>query len=315
MGKLIQTTAFLAALTLSSAVAAEEYARARDEAKTHANVIYGMHGGLALLMDVYQPADANGHALLFIYGCGWHSPPGYDGFSLKDRPGTLQRIQPLLELGFTVFVINHRTAPLFRYPAAVEDVQRAVRYIRHRRREYGVTLDAIAVVGHSSGGHLGLMLALRAIPGDESAKDPVERERGGVDAVASLAGPTDLTADDWSSWPAGVLSSFVGQLQARPPFTHAFPNVHQEASPITYVDADDPPVLLIHGTKDDIVPVTQARALARALKETDARIDYWEVEGAGHGLDEMLRGSDPDAASMEKVGRWLLDQLHEQTGK
>lgn len=311
MLRLICTLVLIVLATGAIARAGEE----PEALKTHENVIYGMHGGLALLMDVYQPAESKGHALLFIDGCGWHSPPGYEGFSLKDRPATAERIRPLVEIGFTVFVINHRTAPLFRYPAAVEDVQRAVRHIRHHRKDYGVTSDKIAAIGHSSGGHLSLMLALRKLTGDETVRDAVERERGGVDTVASLAGPTNLASHDWKAWPSDFVASFVGGVRNHPDFPIIITNVHRDASPITYVDSDDPPVLLIHGTEDQIVPVTQSRALAKALGEVDAKIEYWEVDGAGHGIDEMLGGSNAGAPSMEKVGRWLLARLEETQAK
>lgn len=277
--------------------------------KSHENVIYGMHGGLALLMDVYQPEASNGRGLLLIFGSGWQSPPGYDGFSIKDVSPARPLVGPLLEQGFTVFAINHRTAPLYRYPAAVEDAQRAVRFIRNHAQEYGVTSDKIAAMGHSSGGHLVLMLALNPQPGDPSARDPVERERAGVEAVVALAGPTDLTAADLSPWSAEVVASFIGQMKDYP----GFANLHEEASPVTYVDAGDPPVFLIHGTDDPIVPVTQAQVLRDALEAAQVECRYVEVEGAGHGTEVLIARSGQQANSVpfEQVTRWLLDRTEQ----
>ena len=110
-----------------------------DAPAVHKNVVYGMHGGLALLMDVYEPAESNGHALLYIAGSGWHWPTDYGAGGIKDAvaSGALGGGgDEFADVGFTVFVINHRQAPLFRYPAAVEDARRAVRYIRHHGDEY-----------------------------------------------------------------------------------------------------------------------------------------------------------------------------------
>jgi acetyl esterase/lipase len=195
--------------------AAATHAQDADAPAVHKNVVYGMHGGLALLLDVYEPAESNGHALLFIAGSGWHWPTNYGAGGIKDAvaSGVLGggSTAVFTGAGFTVFVINHRQAPLFRYPAAVEDARRAVRYIRHHGHEYGVTEEAIAAFGISSGAHLVLMLALGDGPGDPESADEVERHSSKVDVVAAFAGPTDLTAEDWMETigPA-YMTSFIG---------------------------------------------------------------------------------------------------------
>ena len=96
------------------------------QARVEQNVVYGMYSGLALLMDVHHPAEPNGVGVILIWGSGWHGPTTYDARQLKRR--SVPKI--FLDVGYTVFAINHRNAPRFRYPAAVEDVQRAVRFVR-----------------------------------------------------------------------------------------------------------------------------------------------------------------------------------------
>ena len=128
--------------------------------RVETNVVYGMYSGLALLMDIYFPEKPNGHGIIFIPGSGWHARLSYDARPLKnavsDRLDPFQRMlaQELINAGYTVFVINHRAAPRFRYPAAVEDSQRAVRFIRYNANRFGINSDRIGGVGYSSGGHL-----------------------------------------------------------------------------------------------------------------------------------------------------------------
>ncbi|MEE8361474.1 MAG: alpha/beta hydrolase, partial [Gemmatimonadales bacterium] len=100
------------------------------QARVDQNVVYGMYSGLALLMDVHHPAEPNGYGIIQIGGSGWHAPTAYSARQLKRGPP-----QIFLDAGYTVFTINHRAAPRFRYPAAVEDAQRAVRFVRHNAEQ------------------------------------------------------------------------------------------------------------------------------------------------------------------------------------
>ena len=137
------------------------------------NVVYGMYSGLALLMDVHVPAKSNGRGVLFVAGNAWQSPLAYSAASLKD--GQVQDWAPsLLSAGYTVFAINHRAAPRFHYPAPVEDVQRAVRFIRHNARQYGIDGTKLGAAGGSSGGHL--VGWWRCGSRNRGDSDPVNRE-------------------------------------------------------------------------------------------------------------------------------------------
>src|SRR5262245_56751952 len=95
------------------------------------NVVYGMYSGLAMLMIVYHPAKSNGHGILYINGSGWHSPLAYAAVPLKETPLGIAYAEALQNAGYMVFALNHRQAPRFRYPGAIEDAQRAVRFVRH----------------------------------------------------------------------------------------------------------------------------------------------------------------------------------------
>jgi len=114
--------------------------QANEQARVEKNVVYGMYSGLALLMDVHHPAKPNGRGVVFISGSGWQAPMTYGATGLKEQQIDIWG-PPLLQAGYTVFAINHRAAPRFHYPAAVEDVQRAIRFVRHQ--EDDITIISI----------------------------------------------------------------------------------------------------------------------------------------------------------------------------
>src|SRR5262245_23080566 len=148
------------------------------------DVVYGMHSGLALLLDVHRPAQPNGFGVVAIFGSGWQSPGEYDAPQLKDHAPQLRvLVAPLVSAGYTVFAINHRAAPRFRYPAAIEDAERAVRWVRASATRFGIAPDHIGAIGASSGGHLVSLLGVgREAPTDDAAS-PIDRQSARVQAV------------------------------------------------------------------------------------------------------------------------------------
>jgi len=247
------------------------------QVRVEKNVVYGMVSGLALLMDVHHPAEPNGYGLMWIWGSGWHAPPEYGSWQLKDW--ALPQIY--LDAGYTVFAINHREASLFHYPEVVEDVQRAVRFIRYHAAEYGVDPDRLAGWGGSSGGHLVNMLATLDGTGDADDPDPVNRESSKLQLVVSRAGPTALW--DFEGGSIQHVASFMGGIPDGPTWVRAY----REASPITHVTSDDPPMLLIHGDADAVVPFAQSEQFARALRDAGVDVDLIRVEGGDHGANDM----------------------------
>ena len=148
-----------------------------------------MYSGAALLMDVHRPAKSNGYGIVYVSGSGWTSPMAYSSWQLKSNAQSLQYAKPLVVAGYTVFTINHRSLPRFRYPAAVEDVQRAVRFVRHNAAMFGIRPDRIGAAGGSSGGHLVSMLGTLDGKGNANDADPVERESAKVQCVVARAAP------------------------------------------------------------------------------------------------------------------------------
>ncbi|MBL8176570.1 MAG: alpha/beta hydrolase [Bryobacterales bacterium] len=248
------------------------------------NVIYGMHSGLALLMDVYKPVEGNGYGVVVIPGSGWHATVGYGAQPLKEGREFAAHVERLVAKGYTAFVINHRAAPVYRYPDAVHDAQRAVRYVRHHARRYGIRAERIGALGGSSGGHLVNLLGVLDGKGDGEAEDPVERESAKVQTVVALYAPSDMAKVD-TAFGSVTVTAFLGMRTPRSdlPRNTAEARLYREASPVTHVSADDPPFLLLHGDADAVVPYGQSETMEAALRRAGVEVKLVRVPGGGHG--------------------------------
>jgi acetyl esterase/lipase len=243
---------------------------------SESNVIFGTYSGLALLMDVYKPTSPNGYGIVLIPGSGWHQPLPYNANLLKQSREFVLYIPKLNAAGYTLFVVTHRAAPRFHYPDAVEDVQRAVRYVRKNAASYGIDKDRIGALGASSGGHLVGMLGTLDGKGTSDSPDPVEQQSSKVQCVVALYPVTDpAKVETPSGLPA--VTSFMG-APAR--FDQ---KRYRDAAPLTHVTADDPPFLLIHGDADKTVPYSQSEAMEAALKAVGVTVKLVRVPGADHG--------------------------------
>ena len=304
---MVRTSSFLAAITVALIAPASLQAQARVES----NVIYGMYSGLALLMDVYHPADPNGYGIVVISGSGWHAPLSLDARPLKRGAGVGSANSPataLSESGYTLFSINHRAAPRFRYPAAVEDAQRAVRYIRHHADQYEIDPDRIGAIGNSSGGHLVSMLGV--LDGDGSPEDssPANQKSSKVQAVVALFPATDLVAFvRGADGDRPAVTSFVGTRLRGNPQSEEF-LLYAEASPTTHVSSDDPPVLLIHGDADATVPFNQSELFQEELATAGVTVELIRVPGGGHGNLRVPNGPDFVGATVDWFNRHLRNQ-------
>lgn len=245
------------------------------------NVVYGMYSGTALLMDVHRPANPNGYGIILVSGSGWTAPMAYSAAPLKSITASLQYAKPLVAAGYTVFCVNHRALPRFHYPAAVEDVQRAVRFVRNNASSFGIRPDRIGAAGGSSGGHLVSMLGTLDGKGNPDDPDPVERESAKVQCVVARAAPINF----FKMRTAGI--SFLGMgapTGTGPDSTKSLEyQTYYAASPISHVSPDDPPFLLLHGDKDESVPFAQSEEMEQALKAVGVPVKLIRIEGAGHG--------------------------------
>ncbi|MEJ0084718.1 MAG: alpha/beta hydrolase [Pseudomonadota bacterium] len=295
--------ALIACATLASGACAAAPAKP-PVPRVDTNVVYGMYSGLALLLDVYHPVKPNGFGVVFISGSGWQADQAYGAAPLKSQQIPLWG-PPLLAAGYTVFAINHRAAPRFHYPAAIEDVQRAIRFVRHNSAAYGVDPAHLGGVGGSSGGHLLGLAAMLASSGDAAAADPVERESAALQAVVLRAPLLDLRTMGTIEGNA-LISSFM----EAPPSNTSAAAAYAAASPITHVGGASPPVLLLHGDADVLVPIAQSEAMEQALKTANVPVRLVRIPGGVHGADfgaAQRRADWPDYYA--ETVRWLDQYL------
>src|SRR5262245_25087425 len=148
------------------------------------DVIYGRKFGTALTMDVFTPRkDPKGVGIVLVISGGF--------FSAHERINPIF-IRPMTDGGYTVCAVVHGSQPRYTVPEIVQDMNRAVRFIRHHAKEYRIDPARIGIAGASAGGHLSLMLGTAGDNGDPNAKDPVDRESSRVQAVACFFPPTDF---------------------------------------------------------------------------------------------------------------------------
>lgn len=261
------------------------------EVRITPDIVYGHKHGLAMTCDMFRPeTDANGAVLLFMVSGGWYSawmPPD------QARP----MFAPLTDKGYTVLAVRHGSSPKFTIPEAVDDVRRAVRFVRHNAARFAVDPERIGVFGMSAGGHLSLMLATTGDDGDESSGDPVLRESARVRAACAWVAPTDLRHVVWSH------PDHHEQYERFP----ALDLDQAEAarmSPLLAVSRDDAPALLIAGGRDELVPAEHSRQIHDALAAQGVASRLVVLEKAGHGF----QGQDL-ATAVTAMVTWFDDHL------
>ena len=215
--------------------------------------------------------------------------------------------KPLAEVGYTVFAINHRAAPLFRYPAALEDVQRAVRFVRHHANRFNINPERIGAIGGSSGGHLVSLVGVLDGAGDPEDADPVNQVSAKVQCVVARASPADLRGMGTSQG-ASAVGAFMGMRLPREGDTQSEEaRTYIEASPISHVGGDDPPFLLLHGDADETVPFEQSELMLAALKKVKVPVELLRIPGGGHG--STFRGAKNPPDYVGAMIRWFDQHL------
>ncbi len=238
------------------------------------DIEYGNVNGRPLLLDLYQPRELSGPlpAVIFIHGGGW------SGGQRSDYKYYCVRFP---QMGYVVATVSYRFVDEAIFPACVQDVKCAVRWMRANAEKCGINPDAIAAVGGSAGGHLAMML------GDSFGVKELEGDGGhpeyssAVQAVVNLYGPVDMTLEEFHE--NKTLLAFFGGKR----FTE-IPDQYRLASPMTHLKQGVPPTLIIHGTDDETVPVSQADLLAERLKELGCAYEYLRLKGYPHTLDILL---------------------------
>jgi acetyl esterase/lipase len=228
------------------------------------DVPYGTIGGHSLLLDVYLPAEHSDlrPAVVLIHGGGWTS---FDKSTMVGMGKFLARS------GFVAFSVDYR---LFHdnenlWPAQLDDVQRAVRWIRANAAKYRVDAEHIGAFGHSAGAQLAALLGMEET---RDNSDPgLAKYSSRVQAVVDVSGPSDFTVHRDADGDAFLSSFFGGD------YAHA-EKAWQDASPVFHVAKKVSPFLIVHGTKDSDVPIAQAQELVDKLKQAGASVNFVTVE-------------------------------------
>ncbi|MCT8002002.1 alpha/beta hydrolase [Sphingomonas sanguinis] len=215
------------------------------------------------------------------------------GFTSAAHRKFIEMRLALAQAGFVVAAAEYRVVPDI-FPAPLDDGKAAIRYLRSHADEYGVDPDRIGVLGDSAGGWLAQMLAMTGDTSDYDRGDWLDTSAA-VQAAVSLYGISDLR-----NIGAGF-SETVGQVHASTASTEALlvhgvafgdfagatigsdPVKALGASPVGHLSGTKPPLLLMHGSADDLVSPVQSEQMAAALREREAEVDYVVVDGAGHG--------------------------------
>jgi len=246
-----------------------------------ADIPYSTPGGERLALDMARPKKATGPlpAIVCIHG---------GGFRAGNREHHDRLCIQLAERGYVAVSVTYRLAPKHQFPAAVNDVKAAVRWLRANATKYDVDPTRIGATGDSAGGHLALFLGLTGDVKEFDAADGGNADQSSrVNCIVDVYGPSDFTKSyDASVDAAQVLPLFLGgNLETAR-------HKHVVASPLNWVTPNAAPTLAIHGTKDPYVAHDQAVWLIDRLKGADVDCELLTLEGAGHGF----KGADAERA-------------------
>jgi acetyl esterase/lipase len=283
MPMILGCTSWLILLTSTGLAADLSFDRKQD-------VIYGRKFGTALTMDVFTPKhDAKGIGVIVAISGGFFS---------SHEAILPALIQPLTNRGYTAFAVVHGSQPRYTIPEIIQDMNRAVRFIRFHATDYGIDPDQIGAAGASAGGHLALMLGTAGAPGNLQAKDPVDRVSSRVQAVACFFPPTDFLnygkTGNEKVYPMDHDPRFRAAFDYREldkqtmlwvPITDPkrLREIAHDISPIAHVTKDDPPTLIIHGDKDLLVPLQQSERIVDEFKKAGVETRLVVKKGAAHG--------------------------------
>ena len=248
-------------------------------------ITYVTRQGVPLQLDIYQPLGTQGAVptVLAIHGGSWTRGSRIDVTPMAMMLGAH---------GYAVVAPNYRLAPASIYPAQLDDVRAAVRWMAEHAAQYGFDPQRLVSYGESAGAQLAALLALQPAAG-------VPR----VSAVIDMAGPMNLTVADDNPQAAMIVQSYLGAPR------NANLQLYRAASPVTYITSTSPPFLIIHGTADDVVPYSQSVIMTNALRNALVPVTLLTLQGLGH---QMPNFSTPDGL---RVSSAVLTFLGNTVGK
>jgi L-ascorbate metabolism protein UlaG (beta-lactamase superfamily)/acetyl esterase/lipase len=276
------------------------------------NVVYGVFSGASLTMDIYKPENSNRIGVIVIpgsaYGYAYSTDYGQSFMTenfAKDTEYFGKYAKMLVDRGYTIFVVNHRFAPQFRYADITGDCQRAVRFIRFNSKNYDIDPNNIGAFGYSSGATLCAMLGVTDLD-NSKMKTGIDAVSSKVQSVVTLAARFDLSDFNKQEDTAiqnpiisRVLLNYVGELPPVENGNYVLKGKYADASPITYVDKGDASFLIYYSYDDPLVPQRQATNMNKKLLDS--------------GVEAKLKASKHEAhnpiPNIEEIDNWFLKYL------
>ena len=240
-----------------------------NDIEVYENLEYKYIDSTSLQLDIYRLKDLVEPApvMIFIHGGAWRS---------GKRSDYLPYLVDYAKKGYITATVSYRLVKQAVFPAAVQDVNCAVKWIKSHADQFGINANKVALIGGSAGGHLSLMIGY----GGEDVLFNQDCQAGGdskVNAVIDLYGPVDLTTP-----------YAIGTYQVQDFLNTTYdvdPGIFKTASPRTYISLDDPPTLIFQGTIDSLVPVSQSDSLNSWLEKTGIPHEYHRLKGWPHTMD------------------------------
>jgi len=284
---------FLFSFSIYNSNAQEKTSYSQEE------VIYARKHGMSLTMVVLKPKKTNGKGIVSVMSGSWYSRYSFIENGIKNS-------KPFLESGYTVFLTIHSSNPRFDIAEAATDIKRAVQHIRFNAKKFGIDPTHIGITGSSSGGHLSLTVGTSDDIKNLKSENPVRRVSSKVQAAAVFYPPTDFL-----NW--GGLNRYMNYLQHAPALSKtyilgalkfqifnkkstifepikdsiALRKMAVSVSPAQLVTLDDAPTYIIHGDKDQTVPLQQSLHIQKKFDSIGLPLTLRIKPGADHGWDNM----------------------------
>lgn len=234
------------------------------------DVVYGKGGDDDLRLDIAIPEDLDGPApcVVVIHGGAWRG---------GNKRQHKNEILAFAKQGYVSVTVQYRLCPKHPFPAQVEDVKCAVRYLRAHAKDLGIDSQRFGAIGFSAGAHLAMMLGTMDQADGLEGQGGWQDQSSKVQAVVAFFGPTKLDADDIPEISIPLVDAFIGGSKEE------MPEAFRKASPITYVSQGDAPMLLFQGTEDVLIPYSQAFEMVTAMTKADVPGRVELLINAGHG--------------------------------
>lgn len=246
------------------------------------DVKYITRDGVDLALQIIVPKHGKGllPCIVYVQGSAWMKQNVY---------ANLPQLAQFAKRGYVIAMVEYRPSSVAPFPAQVQDAKTAIRFMRRNAEKYRIDTNNLFIWGDSSGGHTSLMVGLTQ-NNPELDTEAYEEFSTKVNAVVDFYGPTDIAQMNYepsvmdhigAESPEGKLIGGKNVLENK--------ELAARTNPINYINdsATAAPILIIHGSKDRLVPFKQSVLLANALERKNYRYEFYQLKGANHGTSEF----------------------------